>query len=82
MAPRRRRRRWRAGVAIALALGIFAGLVFFAVGASVLWAAILGFGAFGMSFGASFLVGGSEGTDLDEGTGVAGLSGGDDLGDV
>lgn len=67
--------------AVALALGICAGLVFFAIGASILWASFLGLGAFGMTFGASFLVGGgADGTDLDEGTGVAGLSGGDDFG--
>jgi hypothetical protein len=81
--PARRRRSRKARGAVAVAIGVVAGIVLFGIGASVLWSSLIGLGTFGMSFGASFLVGGgAEGTDLDEGTGVAGLSGGDDVGDV
>lgn len=80
--PKRRRRGRRAKGAVALLLGVVVGLVLFGVGASILWSSILGLGTFGISFGASFLVGGgAEGTDLDEGAGIAGLSSGDGFGD-
>ena len=80
--PRRRRRSRRAKGAVAIILGAVVGLVLFGVGASILWSSILGLGTFGISFGASFLVGGgAEGTDLDEGAGIAGLSSGDGFGD-
>jgi len=81
--PRRRRRSRLARGTVAVAIGVVAGIVLFGIGANILWSSLIGLGTFGMSFGASFLVGGgAEGTDLDEGTGVAGLSGGDDVGGV
>ena len=82
MPKRRRRGRWGKG-GVTILLGAVVGLVLFGIGASVLWSSLIGFGTFGLSFGASFLVGGgAEGSDLVEGAGVAGLSSGDGFGDA
>ena len=80
--PTRRRRSRRAKTIVSVLLGVVVGLVLFGIGASILWSGVIGVGTLGISLGASHLVGGgAEGTDLDEGAGVAGLSGGDGFGE-
>ena len=80
--PNRLRRGRRAKGGVTIALGAVVGILLFGIGASIFWSTLIGLGTFGLSFGASFLVGGAaEGTDLDEVADDAGLSSEDGFGD-